>query len=70
LLEKKDSGQKIDLEQFKPVSHEDLEKEIKKIIKEKPGLNASAYMGLLMAKYRGKVDGKIIMEILRKFANI
>ena len=44
----------------------ELEKYTKQIIEEKPGLNASAYMGLVMAKYRGKVDGKKVMEILKK----
>ena len=66
LLEKKALGEKIDLSQFKPILEEDLEKEIKKIISEKPGLNAGAYMGLIMAKHRGKIDGKILMEILNK----
>ncbi|MBI2660114.1 hypothetical protein HYX07_03045, partial [Candidatus Woesearchaeota archaeon] len=66
LLENKASGQKIDLSHFKPISEQDLEKEIKKIIGEKPGLNAGAYMGLIMAKHRGKVDGKIVMEMLNK----
>lgn len=66
LLEKKAAGQKIELSNFKSVSSEDLEKEIKKIIGEKPGLSASAYMGLMMAKYRGKADGKIVMEIVNK----
>ena len=39
----------------------------KKIIQEKPGLNIGGYMVLLMAKHRGKVDGKKIMELLRKY---
>lgn len=66
LLEKKAAGQKIELSHFKSVSSEDLEKEIKKIIEEKPGLSSSAYMGLAMAKYRGKADGKILMELVNK----
>jgi len=44
----------------------DIEGEIAKIVKEKPGLNANAYMGLVMAKFKGKVDGKIVMDILKK----
>lgn len=64
LLEKKAAGQKIELDHLKHVSEEDLEKEIRKTIAEKPGLSASAYMGLIMAKYRGKVDGKKVMELL------
>lgn len=67
LLEKKASGQKIDVAQFESISEENLDVEIKKIIAEKPGLSASAYMGLIMAKHRGKVDGKVVMEILKKY---
>ena len=69
LLEKKSMGEKIDLSKFESVSEKELEKEIKKIIEENPDLNASAYMGLAMAKYRGKVDGKKVMEILKNFLN-
>ncbi len=46
----------------------EIESEIAKLIKEKPGLNANAYMGLVMAKFKGKVDGKEVMEIIRKLA--
>ena len=66
LLIKKIKDEKIDLIHFEPVSGHELENEIRKIISEKPDLSLSAYMGLAMAKYRGKVDGKKIMEILKK----
>ena len=65
LLIKKIKKEKIDLSHFEAISEKDLEKEIKKIIEEKPGLNVSAYMGLVMAKHRGKVDGKTVMEMLK-----
>ncbi len=67
LLVKKVRGVNIDLKHFEAISEKDLEKEIKKIIEEKPGLSVSAYMGLVMVKYRGKVDGKKVMEIVKKF---
>lgn len=67
LLIKKIKNEKIDLKHFEAVSDKDLENEIKEIIKQKPGLNVSAYMGLIMAKHRGKVDGKKVMEILKKY---
>ena len=67
LLIKKIKNEKIDLKEFTAVSEKDLEKEIKKIIEEKPVLSVSAYMGLIMAKYRGKVDGKKVMDIVRMF---
>mgnify|MGYP000513029678 CR=1 FL=1 len=47
--------------------HEPLEKEVKELIEKKKGLSIGAYMGILMGKYRGKVEGKKIMELLRKF---
>jgi len=42
-----------------------LEDEVLKIVKEKPGLSINAYMGLVMAKFKG-VSGKEVMDILRK----
>lgn len=44
----------------------DIEGEIAKIVKEKPGLSVGAYMGLVMAKFKGKVDGRTVSEILKK----
>lgn len=67
LLIKKIKHERIDLSHFEAVSDEELENEIKKIISEKPSLNIGAYMGLMMAKHRGKVDGKKIMELLKKY---
>lgn len=43
-----------------------LEEEISKIVKAKPGLNPGAYMGIVMGKFKGQVDGKKAMEILNK----
>jgi Glu-tRNA(Gln) amidotransferase subunit E-like FAD-binding protein len=43
-----------------------LEDEIVRIVKEKPGLSSNAYMGLVMSKFKGKVSGKEVMEILKK----
>ena len=66
LFVKRIKGEKIDLKHFEALSDKELEDEIKKIIKEKPNLNLSAYMGLVMAKHRGKVDGKKVMELVKK----
>ena len=67
LLIKKIRNEKINLKEFESVSGKELEKEIKKIIEEKPNLSVSAYMGLVMGKYRGKVEGKKVMEMLQRF---
>ena len=57
---------KFDVKKYKSASKRDLEKEIKKIVEEKPGLSIGAYMGIIMGKHKGKVDGKTVMEILKK----
>lgn len=44
-----------------------LEAEIQSLIKEKPGLSANAYMGLIMAKFKGNVSGIEVMNLLKKF---
>jgi Glu-tRNA(Gln) amidotransferase subunit E-like FAD-binding protein len=49
--------------------HSEIEEKILKIIKEKPGLNANAYMGLVMAQMKGKIDGKTAMEVINKLVN-
>jgi len=58
-------GHKIDLAKYKQLSDEELKKEIARIMKEKPGLLQNAYMGLIMNKFRGRVDGKKVIEIIR-----
>jgi len=44
----------------------DLEEEIKYLIKEKPGLNSNAYMGLIMGKFNGRINGKEVMDYLKR----
>lgn len=44
----------------------EIEGEVLKIIKEKPGLNANAYMGLVMGKFKGKINGKQAMDVINK----
>lgn len=48
------------------VDDDKVEEEIAKIVKQKPGLRPNAYMGLVMQKFKGKVDAKRAMEILQK----
>jgi len=60
------NNKKVDYDKFKPIDSEQIETEIKKIIKDKPGLNIGGYMGLVMNKFKGQVDGKKTMEILKK----
>jgi len=44
-----------------------VEEKIMKMIKSKPGLSSNAYMGLVMKEFRGKIDGKEAMEIIKKY---
>ena len=57
----------FDLDKYAAASDEDLEGEIKKIVEEKKGLSVGAYMGIIMGKFKGKIDGKKAMDILKKF---
>ena len=66
ILVDKVKGNKIDYSKYKVVSGDDLEREIKEIIKQNKGAPINALMGIVMGKYRGKVDGKKVMEILKK----
>jgi Glu-tRNA(Gln) amidotransferase subunit E-like FAD-binding protein len=43
-----------------------VEEKIMKIINGKPNLSANAYMGLVMKEFKGKVNGKQVMEIIGK----
>lgn len=59
-------GKKVNIEKYKGVDEKELEKELKKIVEENPGATMNALMGEAMKKFRGKVDGKKIMEILKR----
>ncbi|MCX8194241.1 MAG: Glu-tRNA(Gln) amidotransferase subunit GatE [Candidatus Pacearchaeota archaeon] len=48
------------------INIDEIEQEVKKLIKEKPGLSVNAYMGLLMAKYKGKIDASKLVEMIKK----
>lgn len=48
------------------VDENKLEEEIAKIVREKPGMRANAYMGLVIAKLGANVDKRKAMEILNR----
>ncbi|RMD45440.1 Glu-tRNA(Gln) amidotransferase GatDE subunit E [Candidatus Pacearchaeota archaeon] len=64
VLEKILRGQSVEKSLEK--SDVNFKEEIRKILKEKPGLSKGAYMGLLMSKFRGVVSGKEISDELDK----
>src|SRR3989338_368513 len=61
-------NKKVNLEQFKSVNYSEIENEIQELIKKKPELSTNAVMGILMGKYRGRVDGKKLIEIINKLS--
>ncbi len=60
-------GEKINLAKYAAISDAEVEAAVAELVKEKPGLSVSGYMGLLMAAYKGKVEGRKIMELLKKY---
>ena len=61
------NGKKINLNDYKTIDDRELIKEIEKIVKEKKDLGFNAIMGIIMSKYKGKVDGKTAMELIKKY---
>jgi len=59
----------FDLDKYALVEEEELKAEIKKIVDAHKGASVSALMGIIMGKYKGKVDGKKVMEILKGFVS-
>ena len=57
---------RFDLKKYEKINEKDLEFYIKNIIKEKNELSDGALMGIIMKEYQGKVNGKKVMEILKK----
>lgn len=67
VMEEIAKGKKFDEAiKLEKVSTSDVETEIAKLISEKPGLSIGGYMGLVMARYKGKISGKEASEILGK----
>jgi Glu-tRNA(Gln) amidotransferase subunit E-like FAD-binding protein len=60
------NDKKPDYDKYKGISDEAMEKEIVTLIKDNQEATINALMGLLMAKHRGKIDGKKAMELLKK----
>jgi len=59
-------GKKTDYSQYQSMSDDDLEQEVIDLIEKEKDAPINALMGMLMAKHRGKIDGKKAMELLKK----
>lgn len=51
---------------FSKIDDDALEAQIRTIIKQKPGLRPNAYMGLVMAALKGKIDAAKAMELISR----
>ena len=69
ILEKIVKGETLeDAIEFKKEDSNIVEEKIMNIIRKKPELSVNAYMGLVMKEFRGKIDGKEAMEIIKKYS--
>ena len=66
ILTNKIKGIKIDITNFKGISDQELELNIKKIIASNKNAPINALMGQVMSLYRGKVSGQKVMDLLKK----
>ncbi len=64
------NGKKVSLQKYKSVNVNLLEKDIEKIVKENKDASLNAIMGLVMGRYKGKVDAKEVVGIIKKFQKV
>ena len=62
-------GKFTSIQDYAAISDKELEKEIKKIIKENKGVPFNALIGRAMAKLKGKAEGRKIVEFLKKYSS-
>jgi len=60
-------GKMVNIEQYKGISDEKLEEEIRQLVEKEKGAPINALMGIIMAKYKGRVEGRVVIEILKKY---
>lgn len=60
-------NKKIILSKYKPTSTKNIEQDIKKIIQKNKGASFNAIMGEVMKKYRGKIDNKLLVDLVKKY---
>jgi Glu-tRNA(Gln) amidotransferase subunit E-like FAD-binding protein len=63
------NGKKINLDNYKLVDDSKIETEIKKLVEKNKDLSVGGLMGIVMGKYKGKVDGKKIAQLVNKYKN-
>ena len=66
LLKVASGGNIEDALKIEKMSDDDLEKKLREIVKEKPGMRANAYMGIVIKKLGASIDKRKAMEILNR----
>jgi len=59
-------GESVDYSKYEPLSEDELEKEIKNVLRESEGLEFKAVIGKVMGSLKGRAEGKKIMEMLKR----
>lgn len=59
-------GKKLDFSQYEKLDRKEIEKIVAEVVAKNPDAPIGALMGQAMAKLRGKADGKLVMELLKK----
>lgn len=69
LLEVAKGKSVVDVLKVEKLDMNEVEEFVIKLVKEKPGLTIGGYMGLVMEKFKSKINGKLVMEILKKYVH-
>ncbi len=67
ILTKFAQGHKPNLNDYKQLSPEQLEQEVKDTIEKNKDSGFNAVMGMLMSKHRGKIDAKLLSQLINKY---
>lgn len=67
VLEQKIITGEFNFEKFKGVSPQEVEEFILDTIKKNKELSVNAIMGIVMTKYRGKIQGSTVIELIKKY---
>ena len=59
-------GRQADFSKYQAIDLGELEHEVKEMIAKNAEASVQGLMGLLMAKHRGKIDGKAAMDLIKK----
>ncbi len=66
LMVEEAKGKEIDIKKYKKIDIEDIKKEIEDYINKNKHLSFNALMGDLMKKYRGKVNSKEMIKLIKR----